>query len=184
VKKAFPLALVALGLVFLGAGAATVLRGFDAKEQVREALVAQRLTTPADASIPNARVDDAATAASMAAAVGVHELAANAGDGYPAGGRFLALDGSGTNDEARALKNEHGAPLANPLRGAAFRTSSLRASLYTSVTAFDVADVVIGLGLLIAVLGLAVGGLGVALVGLAFPALARPAHLEPAAAGR
>jgi hypothetical protein len=45
--------------------------------------------------------------------------------------------------------------------------------------AFNVADLVIGLGIMIAVLGVAVGGIGVALGGLTIPALARKFDVEP-----
>jgi hypothetical protein len=48
--------------------------------------------------------------------------------------------------------------------------------------AFEVANLVTGLGALIVVLGLAVGGVGVALAGLAIPALGRRVHVEPVAA--
>ena len=75
-----------------------------------------------------------------------------------------------------------GRPVANPLRNVAFQASSLRTSLLTSVMAFNVADLVLGLGLMIAVTGLAVGGLGVALAGLAIPAFAKKVHVYPAAA--
>jgi hypothetical protein len=80
------------------------------------------------------------------------------------------------------VKDADGKPVANPLRNTAFQASALRTSLYTSVMAFNVSDLVIGLGLMIAVLGLAVGGLGVALAGLAIPAFARRLHVEPLAA--
>ena len=42
-KKAFPIALMVLGLVFVGAGLYTANRGFDAKDQVRSELIAQAL---------------------------------------------------------------------------------------------------------------------------------------------
>ena len=45
--------------------------------------------------------------------------------------------------------------------------------------AFNVADLVVGLGAMIVVLGLAVGGIGVALGGLAIPSPARRIHVEP-----
>src|SRR5262245_15622860 len=104
-KKAFPIALMVLGLVFLAAGGYTIVRGFDAKDQVRDELMAQRITTPEDASIPNARVDDAATAESMADIIGTHALEATDGRTYSEIGRYLAADGGDTNDEALALKS-------------------------------------------------------------------------------
>ena len=157
-KKAFPIALVVLGLVFLGAGAYTINRGIDARELVRDELLAQRITTPADAAIPNAKVDDPATAKAMADVIEKHALAATGGKTYSEMER------------------------TDPARNVAFQAATLRTSLYTSVMAFNVADLVVGLGLMIGVLGLAIGGLGVALGGLAIPALARRLHVEPVAA--
>ena len=83
---------------------------------------------------------------------------------------------------AEAVLGNDGRPVANPLRNVAFQASSLRTSLYTSVMAFNVADLVVGLGLMMAVLGVAVGGVGLALGGLAIPSLARRVHVEPVAA--
>jgi hypothetical protein len=68
------------------------------------------------------------------------------------------------------------------MRNTAFQASALRTSLYTSVMAFNVADLVVGLGAMMLVLGLAVGGIGIALGGLAIPALGRRLHVDPVAA--
>lgn len=178
-KKAFPIVLMVLGLVFLGAGGYTIYRGFDAKDQVRDELLAQNITTPEDASIPNARVDDPATARSMADIIDAHALEATGGRTYAEMGRFLAVDGGDTNDESQAVIGDNGEPVANPLRGVAFQASALRTSLYTSVMAFNVGDLVIGLGVMMLALGTAVGGVGVALAGLVIPALARRVHVDP-----
>lgn len=183
-KKLFPIVLMVLGVVFLGAGGYTVARGFDARDQVRHELLAQNITTPEDASIPNARVRDARTAESMADIIDVHARQSTSGLTYSEMGRFLANSGdpAGTSDEAEAVIGNDGRPVANPLRNVAFQASALRTSLYTSVMAFNIADLVVGLGLMIVVLGLAVGGVGVALGGLAIPALARRVHVDPVAA--
>ena len=156
-KKAFPLALIVLGLVFLGAAGFTATKGFDAKDTVRNELIAQNITTPEDASIPNARVDDPKTAQAMADIIQVHALKATGGKTYA------------------ELSRE------DPARQTAANASYRRTGLYTSVMAWNVADLVIGLAAMIAVLGLAVGGVGVALAGLAFPAFARKVHVEPVA---
>lgn len=157
-KKAFPIALMVLGLVFVIAGGYAVSRGFDAKDQVRTELIEQHITTPEDAAIPNARVDDPATAKAMADIIEKHALEATGGKTY-----------------AEMDRND-------PNRATAFQAAALRTSLYTSVLAFNVADLVVGLGLMIAVTGLAVGGLGVALAGLAIPAFSKRLHVEPVAA--
>jgi hypothetical protein len=182
-KKLFPIALMIFGLVFVVAGVFTTAKGYDAKTLVQTELLAQNITTTPDASIPNARVQDAATAKSMADIIDHHAREATGGRTYAEMGRFLAKDGTGdTSDETLALKDANGQPVANPLRAVAFQASALRTSLYTSVMAFNVADLVVGLGLMIAVLGIAVGGIGIALGGLAIPALGRRFHVQPVAA--
>ena len=183
-KKIFPIALMLLGLVFVGAGIYTVNRGYDAKDQVREELLAQSITTPEDATIPNARVDGASTAKAMADIIDVHARESTSGLTYAEMGRFEAKNGdpAGTSDEAEAVIGDNGQPVANPLRNVAFQASALRTSLYTSVMAFNLTDLVVGLGFMIVVLGLAVGGVGVALGGLAIPALARRVHVDPVVA--
>ena len=183
-KKAFPIALIVLGIAFLGAGFYTANRGFDAKDQVRDELHAQNIVTPEDATIPNVRVHDAASAASMADIIGRHAEESTGGLTYAEMGRFMAPGGdpAGTNDEAQAVIGADGRPVNNPMRNVAFQASALRTSLYTSVMAFNVADLVIGLAAMTAALGFAVGGVGVALGGLAIPALARRLHVEPVAA--
>jgi hypothetical protein len=180
-KKAFPIGLMIIGLVFLAGGAYTAYRGLDAKAQVRDELLAQHIVTTPDASMPNVRVQDAATAQSMADIIEHHMLEATGGQTYAEMDRFLSKDGGTTSDETQALTDKGGNPIANPLRDVAFQATALRTSLYTSVMAFNVGDLVIGLGLMIAVVGLAVGGVGVALGGLAIPTLGRKLHVEPLA---
>lgn len=158
VKKAFPIALMLLGLVFVAAGIYTVTRGLDARDQVRGELVAQNITTPDDASIPGVVVDSPATAKSMADIIEKHALESTGG---------LTFSEMERDD---------------PNRQVAFQAASLRTSLYTSVMAFEVANLVLGLGLMIAVTGLAVGGVGVALAGLAIPSVARRVHTPVIAA--
>ena len=71
-KKLFPILLMVLGVAFVAAGGYAMYRGFDANDQVHDELVAQNITTPEDASIPNALVDDKDTA---------HHLASRRDDG-------------------------------------------------------------------------------------------------------
>jgi hypothetical protein len=183
-KKAFPISLMIMGLVFLGAGFYTADRGLDAKDQVTRELHAQNIVTPEDATLPNVRVHDAASAAAMADIIGRHAEESTGGLTYAQMGRFMVASGdpAGTNNEAEAVVGADGKPVANPLRNVAFQASALRTSLFTSVMAFNIADLVVGLGALMAALGFAVGGVGVALGGLAIPALARRLHVSPVAA--
>jgi hypothetical protein len=158
VKKVFPILLVVLGVVFLGAGFYTMNRGFDAKSEVRAELVAQDIVTPEDASIPNKQVVDVATARSMADIIEKHALEATGGKTYAQMDR------------------------EDPNRQTAATAANLRTSLYTSIMAFNVADLVVGIGVLILALGVAVGGVGVALAGLAIPRFAKRVHVAPVAA--
>ena len=188
-KKLFPILLVVLGVVFLGSGTYTVARGFDAKDQVHDELVAQNITTTPDAReiagvAPGIQVKSASTARAMAKIIDTHSREAAGGLTYSELGRFMAANGdlTGTSNEDEALKGADGKPVANALRNTAFQASALRTSLYTSVMAFEVSNLVIGLGLMILVLGFAVAGLGVALGGLVIPSLARKVHVDPVAA--
>lgn len=182
-KKAFPIALILFGVILLAGGGYTLSRGFDARSDIKAELVAQNITTPEDASMPNVRVDSAATAKSMADIINHHALESSGGATYSEMGRFMSKDGApeGTSDATLAVVGADGKPVANALRNTAFQASALRTSLLTSVMAFGVTDLILGLGLLILALGLAVAGVGVALAGLAIPAFSRRFHVEPVA---
>ena len=118
----------------------------------------------------------------MARIINHHSLEATGGKTYSEMGRYLATDGTDTNDPNAAVKGADGKPVASPLRNTAFQASALETSLWSSVLAFNVADLVMGLGVMIIVLGLAVGGVGVALGAMAIPTMAREFHVEPVAA--
>lgn len=171
-RKGFPLALILVGIAFVGSGIYTTARGWDARQTVRTELLAQNITTSEDAAIPNVPVQDGATAHAQAEIIGVHALEATGGETYAEMGRFLTPDGGSTSDEAAALKDKEGNPVANPLREVAFQASALQASLHMSHLAWDVSTLVIGLGLMIVTLGFVIGGIGVAFSGVAAPAFA------------
>jgi hypothetical protein len=183
-KKLFPILLIVVGLAFVGGGGYTIYRGLDARDQVRDELIAQNITTPEDATIPNARVDDVQTARSMANIIDVHARESADGLTYAELGRFMAANGdvAGTSNEADALLDDSGKPVPNGLRNSAFQASALRTSLYTSVMAFEVSNLVLGIGVLLLVLGIAVSGVGIALGALVIPALARKVHVDPVVA--
>jgi hypothetical protein len=154
------------GLVMLIGGAYALMEGLSARQQVKDKLEAQGIVTPEDASIPNATVNDEATAESMAAIIEKHAAESTGGLTYAEMGRFATADNdpAGTNDEAEALKDGSGRPVSNPLRNVAFQASALQTSLYTSVMAFNVAKLVIGLGIAFIALGLGTWIVGVPLV--------------------
>lgn len=183
-KKLFPILLMVLGVAFVAAGGYTIYRGFDARDEVRNELVAQNIVTPEDASIPNALVDDVATARSMADIIDEHARQSTGGLTYSELGRFMTPDGdpAGTNDPEQAVLDGNGNPVSNPARTTAFQASALRTSLFSSVMAFEISTLVMGLGLMLVVLGFAVGGVGVALAALVLPKLAHLLHVEPVVA--
>ena len=125
-------------VAFLVGGPYMVYRGFDARAQVRAELLAENITTPADASRPGVRVDDGPTAIVQADVIEKHMLTAT-------GGRtFAEID------------------RADPVRQVAFQAATLRTALLSSALAWNVANLVIGLGVLVVALGIVA-----ALVGLA-----------------
>jgi hypothetical protein len=181
VKKLFPILLIVLGVAFAVGGGYTIYRGYDARSEVQDELKAQNIVTPDDASIPGVVVDDVATARSMAAIIDTHARESSNGLTYSEMGRFMTPDGdpAGTNDPEQAVLNADGDPVSNPARTSAFQASALRTSLFSSVMAFEISTLVMGLGLMLVVLGFAVAGVGIALAALVLPKLAHLLHVEP-----
>ena len=180
-KKLFPILLVVVGLAFAVGGGYTIYRGFDARSEVKSELEAQNIVTPDDASIPGVVVNDVESAKSMAAIIDTHANETTGGLTYSELGRFMTPDGdpAGTSDPELAVLDASGNPVSNPARTTAFQASALRTSLFSSVMAFEISTLVIGLGLMLIVLGLAVAGVGVALAALVLPKLAHLLHVEP-----
>lgn len=123
----------AIGLLastgFTAGGAYAMFRGFDARDQVRAELASENIVTPEDATIPNAPVLSAETAKSQADII-----------------RFHALEATGGKTYAEMDRED-------PLRQVAFSASALRSALLSSVLAFNVATLVIGIGAFVASIG-------------------------------
>jgi hypothetical protein len=175
-KKALGLPLLLVGLLCAVVGVYTINRALDGRDQVRSALLAENVTTPAQASIPNARVDDAATAQSMSDFISDALEGPTAGRNYNEIGRYLTADGKDTNDVAAAALAADGMPMENPLREIAFEASTGQTSLGLSVAAFNMVDMAIGLGAVMLLLSVTMVGGGIALVGVPVPAFARRRH--------
>jgi hypothetical protein len=120
---------VVLGLVFIAAGAYMVSEGLSAKNQVRDTLVAERITTSEDASIAKAPVDDAATAQAQSDVIKKHVMETTEGKTYS------------------ELDRE------DPLRATYLNSVSLRTALGLAVMGFRLSDLVVGLGAFIIVVG-------------------------------
>lgn len=121
---------------FLVAGPYLAYRGVDARNEVAAQLEAEHITTPEDASRPNTPVVDGPTAIVQAEIIQQHAMEATGGKTYA------------------QLDRE------DPLRQVAFNASSLRAALYSSALAWEVANLVIGLGALVSGLGIVLLAVG------------------------
>ncbi len=118
-----------LGLVFIGAGFYMFTEGQRAKDDVRDAVVSENIITSDDASIPGVLVDNAAKAKSESDVIEMHYLEITGGKTY------AELDRD------------------DPNRETAFRAVQLRTSLNLAVMGFRVADLVIGMGMFMIVVG-------------------------------
>ena len=149
----FWIAPLVLGVVFIGAGIYMIAEGRSAKDEVRDAIARENITTSQDASIPNVRVTDAATAKAQANVIETHALELAEGQTYAELGRFMAADGGYTSDPEKALKGSDGNPVLNPVRNTVLQSVSLRTSLNLAVMGFKISDLVTGLGLFMVVIG-------------------------------
>ncbi len=120
---------LALGVVFVAAGVYMVSEGQSAKNEVRDAIVAENIITPEDASIPSVQVNSSATAKAQAAVIEKHYLESTGGKTY------AELDRD------------------DPARETAFRAANLRTSLNLAVMGFEISDLVIGMGVFMVVIG-------------------------------
>jgi small-conductance mechanosensitive channel len=120
--------LTASGAFFIG-GPYMVYRGFDARSQVRAELKAEHIVTPEDASKPGIAVVDGPSAVVQANIIKKHTLETTGGKSY------AQLDRT------------------DPARTTAFQGDMLRTALLSSALAWNVANLVIGLGVLVTGLG-------------------------------
>ncbi len=120
-----------IGVVFVAGGIYMMTEGQSAKNDVRDAIVAENIITAEDASIPNVQVNSAATARAEAEVIEKHYLNITGGKTY------AELDRD------------------DPARETAFRAANLRTSLNLAVMGFRVSDLVIGMGAFMVVIGAA-----------------------------
>lgn len=182
--KLFPKLVIAVGIAFALAGVVAAGAGIYIRFFVGQQLAAQNITTPEDASIPNAPVTSMATALSMADIIQHHAAASSNGLSYAQMGRFAVESGdpAGTNNADEALKDANGNPVANAARNTQLTAASLVTSLSLSAMAIGASYGAIALGVGFTVLGIVIAGLGYALLGLITPELARRFGLQVVAA--
>ena len=123
-----------LGLVFLGGGAYMVFQGVDVRNEIRDELRDERVTTTQDAEIPGVLVDDAETARAQADIIKEHTL--------------------GTWGPYSEL------PRDDPRRAQFVDGVALRTALNMAVMGFGITDLVISAGIIVLAAGAATVVLG------------------------
>jgi hypothetical protein len=181
--RLFPKMVIVVGIAFALAGLVVAGAGVYIRTFVGQQLAAQHITTPEDASIPNAPVDGMATALSMANIIQHHAADSGKGLTYAQMGRFAVESGdpAGTNNADEALKDAKGKPVANAARNTQLTAAGLVTSLSLSAMAIGAAYGAIALGIGFTVLGIVIAGLGYALLGLITPAVAQRFGVQPVA---
>ncbi|MCK9518389.1 MAG: hypothetical protein M0R74_05080 [Dehalococcoidia bacterium] len=167
-RNLFAIGGIVASLVLLVFGAASMVIGYQGREDVRDTLRQENIIGPEDSRIPGQLVDTGSEARAQADIMREHQLAATGGLTYSEMGRFATPDGDpkGTNDAELAAKDENGKPVANPLRNQWVTATALSTSLNTAYFAEQV-------GLFSIVMGAALMLTGVGFAVLTFGALAR-----------
>jgi hypothetical protein len=120
---------VIFGIVLIGAGLFMVREARNANQEVKDALVGERIITAEDAEIPLEPVDGPEEAKAQADIIRDHALRITGGKTY-----------------AELDRND-------PNRATYLNSVTLRTALMESYLAFKVADLVLGVGIIIAMLG-------------------------------
>jgi hypothetical protein len=144
---------IVFGVVLIGAGLYMVSEGRTANDDVKDTLAAERIVSAEDAGIPLAPVTGPAEAKAQADAIRTHMLKTTNGKTY-----------------AELDRND-------PNRAQYLNSVTLRTALMESYMAFKIAQLVQGIGLIIALLGASQVVLG-AYLGL----VSRPSAQQAAAA--
>lgn len=182
--RLFPRLVIILGVLFAIMGLITIGGGIYINSFVGDQLAAQNITTPDDASIPGAPVDDIPTALSMAAIIQEHAGNRSNGLSYAEMGRFAVESGdpAGTSNAELALLDVNAKPVPNSVRDTQLTAAGLVTSLSLSAMAIGMSYGAIALGIAFTIMGFVIAGLGYALLGLITPEVARKFGLQPIAA--
>jgi hypothetical protein len=124
-----------VGLLFISLGAYFVVKGLRAKADIKTGLADEKVVISEEASIPHTPLVDAMTVAAQADLIKKHSI-----ERY---GRFTEL------------------PRDDPRRDQYLRGATLRNALNLAVLGFGVADLAIGTGVFIILLGVFILGFGV-----------------------
>jgi len=128
---------IGFGIVLFGSGLFMMREARLAHNEVRDTLALERIITAEDAEIPLAPVNSAAEAKAQADVIRKHALEASGGKTY-----------------AEMTRDD-------PARATYLNSVTLRTALMESYLAFKVSDLVLGVGAIVAMLGLSHVVLGV-----------------------
>ncbi|MDA0988571.1 MAG: hypothetical protein O2783_05490 [Chloroflexi bacterium] len=124
-----------LGVGMVALGAVFIIMGYDAKGDIRSALLKEKVITSADSAIPGVLVEDVVTAKAQQDAIEAHTF-----------GNFGPYSGMERDD---------------PNRDVYLKGLTLRNALNLGIVGFGLADLAIGVGGVTVVLGLIIAGLAV-----------------------
>jgi hypothetical protein len=145
---------ILLGVGMVALGVTFILMGYDAKGDIRAALLKEKVITSADSAIPGVLVEDVRTAKAQQEAIEAHTF-----------GKFGPYSGMERDD---------------PNRDVYLKGLTLRNALNLSIVGFGVADLAIGVGGVTVVLGLIIAGLAVPVHLLMMKVWQPEAHPGPA----
>jgi len=120
---------ILFGFVLTGAGLVMLYQGRQAHNEIRDTLAAERIVTAEDSDLPNVAVTGPAEAKAQSDAIWTHIMKQTGGKTYAEMGRD------------------------DPLRTTYLQSVTLRTALMESYLAFKVADLVMGIGLIVTLLG-------------------------------
>lgn len=185
-RRFFVIGGVVASFVLLAFGFASIVIGYQGRDEVRDTLRQEQITGSQDSTIPGQLVDTGSEARAQADVIRMHMLERTEGLTYAQMGRFATPDGNpaGTSNAEEALLDENGNPVSNAAREQWITATALTTSLNTAYFAEQV-------GLFAMVMGAALVLTGGGFAVLTWGALRQPAAVKadaavavkPAAAG-
>lgn len=159
-RKLLAIGGVFASLVLIGSGIASLVIGYQGREEVRDTLRREQIIGPDDSTIPGQLVDTGSEARAQADIIRFHQLERTGGLTYAQMGRFATEDGNpkGTNVADEAKKDANGNPVSNAARSNWITATTLITSLETAYFAEQVGlfSMVIGAALMLSGIGFAV----------------------------
>jgi hypothetical protein len=160
------------GAVLIVFGVVAIGMGVNGRNEVQDAIAAQKITAGDDAAEitngklqPGQAITNGAEAKQFAKVMEHHTLDATGGKRYAEMGRFLTPAGKETSDEALAAKTPDGRPVENGLRNMWVTETALTTALNMSYMAeqLSIFGIVVGVALLLTGIGFLVLSIGGAL---------------------